>query len=100
MPLGSKGVVIFIMVLGTMVFVPRVWGQGIALSDDFESRSLSSNWTTEKLPDNALRYITAPTRTGQGAIEISVFPNAMAEVGADGQLSDRRLQGAAGVRGR
>ena len=89
MSLDLKSLIFCFMVLGIMFIVPCAWGQGIALSDDFESGTLSPIWTTEKLPANALRHITAPTRTGRRAIEISVYPKAMAAVGGDGQLTER-----------
>ncbi len=89
MPVDSKYAVFCFLILVFISFAPRVWGQDIALSDDFESGSLSSIWTTERLPAKALRHITAPTRTGQGAIEIRVFPKAMAAMGGDGQLTER-----------
>jgi len=41
------------------------------------------------MSSNAMRFIETPVRTGTGALEITVRPNAMAEVGDDGQPTER-----------
>ncbi len=64
-------------------------GQGIALQDDFETPPLSSIWTTKKLSDGALRFISHPTRSGKSAIEITLRPGANTAGGGDGQVTER-----------
>ncbi len=99
MTLDSKSVISGFMVLGILSAVACARGQGITLRDDFETGTLSSIWTTEKMPPNAMRHIAVPTRNGRGAIEICVSPQAMAAVGADGQLTERaEIREAPGVR--
>ena len=89
MQLNYKRILSSFILLG-IIFAPAPsWEQEIFLKDDFESKTLSSIWTTEKLSKNAIRHITSPTRTGRGAIEIRVFPNAKTEIGGDGQLTER-----------
>ena len=89
MQINYKRIISCCIVLGFFIATTRAWGQNISLRDDFESETLSSIWTSKKLAKNALRHITSPTRTGHGAIEISVFPSAKTEIGGDGQLTER-----------
>ena len=71
----------------------------MAVSDDFEAGPLSSIWATKKLSPHALRHLTAPTRTGRGAIEMQVAAGDQTAVGGDGQLTERaELREAPGVR--
>ena len=79
----------FAIVIGLSINTEYAWGKDITLVDDFDTGVLSSIWTTKKLSENALRHISSPTRTGQGAIEISVFPGAQTEIGGDGQFTER-----------
>ncbi|UCG13344.1 MAG: polysaccharide lyase [Deltaproteobacteria bacterium] len=89
MQVNYRRIISCCIVLGFLIVTSRTWGQDIFLKDDFESETLSSIWTTKKLSKNALRHITSPTRTGNGAIEISVSPSAKTEIGGDGQLTER-----------
>ena len=89
MQINYKRILSSFIVLGFLTFTGRAWGQDIFLKDDFESETLSPIWTTKKLPKNALRHINSPTRTGYGAIEISVSSSAKTEIGGDGQLTER-----------
>lgn len=89
MQVNYKRILSFAFVLGFIIVTARAWGQDIFLKDDFESETLSPIWRTKKLSKNALRHITSPTRTGHGAIEISVFPGDKSETGGDGQLTER-----------
>lgn len=87
------------MALSILIAVTGASGQEILLEDDFETRYLSSIWTTKNLSDGALRHITSPTRTGKGAIEIRVRPGANTAIGGDGQVTEREmLREAPGVR--
>jgi Polysaccharide lyase len=89
MQVSHKKFISCFIVLGFLIAATLARGQDIFLKDDFESATLSSIWTTKKLATNALRHINFPTRTGNGAIEISVFPSAKTEIGGDGQLTER-----------
>jgi hypothetical protein len=89
MQVNYKKILSCFIVLGFLIVTTCSWGQDIFLRDDFESETLSSIWTTKKLSKNAIRHITFPTRTGRGAIEITVFPSAKSEIGGDGQLTER-----------
>lgn len=82
-------VLICFMILGWSIAASDTWGQAIFLTDDFESGILSPIWTTRKMPENGFRFIDSPTRSGQGALEISVFPRVQTEIGGDGQLTER-----------
>ena len=79
----------FAIVFGLSIGTAYAWGQNITLVDDFDTGILSPIWTTKKLPENALRHISSPTRTGQGAIQISVYPGAQTEIGGGGQFTER-----------
>ena len=68
------------IVLGFFIIPACAAGQDIVLKDDFESERLSSIWSTDKLSENAIHHVSAPTRTGSGAIEIALHPYAMAEI--------------------
>jgi hypothetical protein len=89
MQVNYKKIISCCIVLGFLIVTARALGQDIFLRDDFESETLSSIWTTKNLSKNALRHITSPTRTGHGAIEISVFPSDKTQIGGDGQLTER-----------
>ena len=59
------------------------------LKDDFETGPLAAIWSTVNLPPGALRFISAPTRNGRGALEITLRPGARADVGRDRQAVER-----------
>ncbi|MDF1593909.1 MAG: hypothetical protein P1P89_20570 [Desulfobacterales bacterium] len=87
------------LAIGCVIFIGSVGYGGIDLKDDFESGMLFSIWTIQHLSENALRHVSAPVRTGQRAIEITVYPGAVSGVGADGQVTERaELREAAAVR--
>jgi hypothetical protein len=99
MQVNYKRIISCGIVLGFYFVTARAWGQNISLSDDFESETLSSIWTSKKLAKNALRHITSATRTCNGAIEISVYPSAKTEISGDRQLTERaQLREAPNVR--
>ena len=89
MQVSFKVIFFFAFVLGLSFDIASASGQNLNLVDDFDSGILSPIWTTKKLSENALRHISSPTRTGQGAIEISVFPGAQTDIGGDGQFTER-----------
>ncbi len=89
MQVSFKVIFFFAFVLGLSFDTASASGQNLTLVDDFDSGILSPIWTTKKLSENALRHISSPTRTGQGAIEISVFPGAQTDIGGDGQFTER-----------
>ena len=88
-----------ILILGFFYVTTPSHGDEIFLKDDFDAPPLSPIWITPNLSKNALRHITAPARTGKGAVEIRLFSGAMAQTGRDGQLTERaELREAPGVR--
>jgi hypothetical protein len=89
MSVFSKKIIPSSIALGIFVVSIVAGAQYIVLKDDFESETLSSIWTTKKLSKNALRHVFSPTRTGHRAIEITVYPHAMSEIGGDDQPTER-----------
>lgn len=89
LPYFSNKFISFCIALGIFIGPTSAGGQDIFLKDDFETEVLSSIWTTKKLSKTGLRHISSPTRTGNGAIEISVFSGDCTEIGGDGQLTER-----------
>ena len=87
--LNYKRIISCCMALGILMFPVYAGGADIVLKDDFESGTLSAIWTTGKLPENALRHISSPTRSGGGAIEIRVLPMDKSAIGGDGQVTER-----------
>ncbi len=89
MQASSKGIFFFAFILVLSFGTASVSGQNLTLVDDFDSGILSPIWTTKKLPENALRHINSLTRTGRGAIEISLLAGVQTEIGGDGQFTER-----------
>lgn len=75
--------------VGLLLFAPSDRKQNVYLKDDFESETLSPIWSTFRLPDGALNHVTSPTRSGHGAVEISVHSRDRTEIGRNGELTER-----------
>ena len=86
---GYKRFIACCIVLGIFIIPACAAGQDIVLKDDFESERLSSIWSTDKLSENAIHHVSAPTRTGSGAIEIALHPYAKAEITSAGDITER-----------
>ena len=74
-------------------------GQPLSLKDDFETGELSPIWATDKLANSALCHISSPTRTGNGALSVTLAPYDKAEFTKAGNITERaELMEASAVR--
>lgn len=84
-----KAEILLFFILTCSVAYGNSFSNKVTQEDDFDADKLSRLWVTNKLPPNALQFISAPVRRGNGAVKICVQAFSKSAIGGDHQLTER-----------